>query len=246
MNPAVAVIILLGVLFAITWLLRQPPAARQQMLRQALWLGGLSAVLLALFSGRLPPLVAAMGGALVFLPRLLAARRLFGAGNTAARPSGGANPKVSTRFLDMSLDHDSGVMHGTVREGPFSGRALSQLSVDELLQLLAQCRSDDAQSASVLEAYLDRTHGDDWRERMSAGGQDDGKNSGTDGPRTAHGNATMSVAEARDILGVSSDAGHGEIIAAHRQLMQKLHPDRGGPTYLAAKVNQAKDVLLKQ
>ncbi|MFT5172859.1 MAG: hypothetical protein ACI8W7_001027 [Gammaproteobacteria bacterium] len=232
MNPAVAVFILICVLFAITWLLRQPSAVRAQTLRQVLWLGGMSAVLLALLSGRISPLIAAMGGALVVLPRLFARFR------TPAQPAGGGTSKVSTRFVDMSLDHDSGDMNGTVREGAFSGRQLSQLSLDELLQLLAQCHSDDPQSASVLEAYLDRSQGDSWREHLSAGTQH--------GQSAAHGSAAMSAEEAREVLGVSTHAGHDEIIAAHRQLMQKLHPDRGGSTYLAAKVNQAKDVLSKQ
>ena len=232
MNPAVAIFILICVLFAITWLLRQPSAARAQTLRQVLWLGGTFAVLLALLSGRLAPLIAAMGGALIVLPRL------FARFNTPAQPSGGATSKVSTRFIDMSLDHDSGDLHGTVREGAFSGRQLSQLSIDELLQLLAQCHRDDPQSASVLEAYLDRSHGDSWRDHLSAGTQH--------GQGSAQGSAAMNAEQAREVLGVSPHAGHDEIIAAHRQLMQKLHPDRGGSTYLAAQVNQAKDVLLKQ
>jgi curved DNA-binding protein CbpA len=54
----------------------------------------------------------------------------------------------------------------------------------------------------------------------------------------------MSRKEALAVLGLEEDASDEDIVAAHRKLMQKLHPDRGGNDYLAAKVNQAKDLLL--
>ncbi|WP_242119030.1 J domain-containing protein [Sphingomonas lacusdianchii] len=51
-------------------------------------------------------------------------------------------------------------------------------------------------------------------------------------------------AEARAILGVGKDAKAGEIRAAHRRLMQAVHPDRGGSADLARRINAARDVLL--
>ena len=54
----------------------------------------------------------------------------------------------------------------------------------------------------------------------------------------------MSVAEAREILGVNKDASKQEITYAHRKLMARLHPDKGGSTFLATRVNLAKDTLL--
>jgi len=54
----------------------------------------------------------------------------------------------------------------------------------------------------------------------------------------------MTTAEAREILGVKPDASREEIIRAHKRMMQKVHPDRGGTDLLAAQLNQAKDTLL--
>lgn len=63
--------------------------------------------------------------------------------------------------------------------------------------------------------------------------------------------STMDAKEAQDILGLKGDIHRGEITAemvndAHRRLIQKLHPDRGGNDYLAARVNLARDLLLKR
>ena len=57
---------------------------------------------------------------------------------------------------------------------------------------------------------------------------------------------TMSIEEAYNILGLSSGATKQQIILAHRKLIQKIHPDRGGNTYLASKINLAKQILLKK
>lgn len=54
----------------------------------------------------------------------------------------------------------------------------------------------------------------------------------------------MSRTEALDILGLRGDATVVEIRDAHRRLMQTCHPDHGGSSYLAARINAAKDVLL--
>lgn len=65
------------------------------------------------------------------------------------------------------------------------------------------------------------------------------------GGSTSAGSSDMSLEQAREILGLDGNASRDEIIAAHRRLMQKVHPDRGGSTYLAQQLNEAKRVLLK-
>ncbi len=176
---------------------------------------------------------------LAFAPLLLALlmrhRALRHRIKAARGPTRGQTSEVNTRFLRMSLDHDSGEMTGLVVRGRFEGRYLDQLQPEELVALWRECRVEDAQSAAVLEAYLDRAHGEEWRQ--AAGGQTG------DGPRPSAGGA-MTEEEALNILGLEPGADRTEVIEAHRRLMQKVHPDHGGSNYLAAKINEAKDLLL--
>jgi hypothetical protein len=151
-------------------------------------------------------------------------------GLTGASP--GRTSEIETDYLRMHLDHDSGTMSGTVRRGPFQGRDLSALSRDELVELWRQCRADDPQAAKLLEAYLDRLHAD-WREAGSSAGH------------TASGSGgAMTREEAFQILGLSPGAGEAEIREAYHRLMKKIHPDLGGSAYFAAKLNQARELLL--
>jgi hypothetical protein len=153
-------------------------------------------------------------------------------------PKPGQSSNVGTAYLDMELDHDSGRLDGRIKAGRFAGKRLSELAVPQLVDLLEDCRASDPQSVALVEAYLDRNH-PDWRE---AAGETAG---GTQEKREAFA-PQMTPAEARRILGVDEDADEDAIREAHRRLMLKNHPDQGGSTYLAAKINQAKDVLLKR
>ncbi len=65
------------------------------------------------------------------------------------------------------------------------------------------------------------------------------------GPRQPRGAPSgMSREDAYAVLGLAPGASETMIREAHRRLMAKLHPDRGGSDYLAAQINQARDVLL--
>jgi hypothetical protein len=155
----------------------------------------------------------------------------------ASRKSPGQKSEVRTEALEMELDHDSGRMEGRCLKGQFAGRALSSLSHNKLLQLLKELRVADPQGALLIEAYLDRrSHG--WRAR----GSDDAARDEPGQPRDPR--SRMTSNEAYEVLGLETSSREEAIRAAHRRLMMKLHPDQGGSTYLAARINEAKEVLL--
>ena len=176
----------------------------------------------------------------------LGAWMLFGQRLPRGWPGGTASgndtrvSRVTTDFLEVELEHDSGAMRGRVIKGFFQGRDLESLRPVEVAHLWSDCQFEDPQSAQILEAYLDRIH-PTWRDDIARGDRSNGTNEGT---RDAAGRRAMSLEEARDILGVGEDATDDDIRSAHKKLMLKLHPDRGGSHTLASKVNEAKDVLL--
>jgi hypothetical protein len=158
----------------------------------------------------------------------------WGAGSVQKSP--GQTSRVETEHLEVELDHDTGQIRGRVLKGFFSGRNLETLVPAEMAHLWQDCRFADPQSAQIIETYLDRVH-PTWREDTARG---DGASSGPHSSPDGH----MTRAQALDILGLSDGASEDDIRRAHRDLMMKMHPDRGGSTFLAAKINEAKDVLL--
>lgn len=239
------------VLWGLHWFRRTPSAQVAAGLRKAAIYGGIGLLVVLVVSGRLSPILAALAAAVPAVLRLANLLRLFpalqqllrslgvlgvpGAAGGMGSLGGGQSSAIQTRFIDMTLDHGSGRMDGTVREGPSLGRRLSDLGLDELLALLNLCRAQDPQSAAVLEAYLDRERGD-WR---------DSYESPAAGPQVRP-STTMDRAEALRVLGLAEGAGPDQVRAAHRSLMQRFHPDRGGSDYLASLINRAKDLLLKE
>nr|WP_205790276.1 DnaJ domain-containing protein [Microvirga makkahensis] len=162
--------------------------------------------------------------------------RLPGLGGHS-QPTSGGTSRVRSASIEMELDHDTGDMNGTVLAGTFAGQGLSTLDLAQLQHLLRECGSDDPDGVRLLEAYLDRRF-PDWRTRTREDEQTQA------GPRPSSG--TMTEEEACQILDIRPGADAEEIRQAYRNLMKKLHPDQGGSAYLAARVNQAKDVLLKR
>lgn len=159
---------------------------------------------------------------------------LIDAGLAPRKPN---TSRVNTRFLKLTLDHKSGQVTGDIVDGPFAGRRIESLRVDELVDLFVYYRNEDQQSARLIEAYLDRTS-PTWRARYGPDGapkQDSYTAAG--GP--------MSKSEALRLLGLTLGATADEVRAAHRRKLQEHHPDRGGDPDMAARINQARDVLLE-
>lgn len=151
------------------------------------------------------------------------------------RKSAGQVSRVRSAFVEMELDHDTGKMRGRILAGRHEGAALDALDVATLAGFLPDI---DEESRSLLMAYLDRRE-PLWRENAQAGATAGSSHRGWS-------TGKMTEEEAYQILGVQPGASARDIGLAHRSLMKKLHPDQGGSTYLAARVNEAKDVLLRR
>ena len=149
------------------------------------------------------------------------------------RKSAGQTSHVRSAYLEMELDHDSGAMRGRIAAGSHQGAALETLDVETLAGLLEEF---DEESRALLMAYLDRRD-PSWSEyaqgHAAAG-------------RAAAGSGKMTEQEAYQILGLQPGASTDAITRAHRTLMKKLHPDQGGSTYLAARINEAKEILFRR
>nr|WP_233710157.1 DnaJ domain-containing protein [Aestuariicella albida] len=210
---------------------RQPPEARKTLLRKYIIYGLVLAAVALAATGRLHWI-----GALIAV--LIPVIRQFGMLALRHLPikdwlskQSFANPTLTTRFVRMTVNMTNGEMKGEILAGDFQGRSLESLSEEELNGLLASYREQDTESARLLTAYIQR------RFSRQGGASGNRTNESTTGHMDRH--------EALQILGLKDDATEKDIIQAHRKLMQKVHPDRGGSDYLAAKINQAKDFLLK-
>lgn len=139
---------------------------------------------------------------------------------------------VRSRFIAMTLDHDTGEVTGRVVAGAFKGAELIALGENDTRLLLDEVAADP-DSRALLETWLDKNRAG-WREYFAGG-------AGTEAPPSP----ADAEAEAYAVLGLKPGATPDEIHAAHRNLMKGVHPDQGGSTYLAAKINEARDRLLK-
>ncbi|MGH6734749.1 MAG: DnaJ domain-containing protein [Methyloceanibacter sp.] len=226
--------LLLLLIFGARLLTKADPKTLALTLRKA---GGVALLAVAGFlaiRGALPIAIplAAFGLALVGGGSRLGLGGVFG----SSQKSPGQTSHVGTERLDMELDHDTGYMDGTCHTGRFAGRKLSSLSDREAIELYHEFEADGLKEAALMEAYLD------WRIAEWRDPTEDRSAKADRGRTRAKGG--MTVEEARAVLEVGPNASAEDIRQAHRRLMMKLHPDQGGSTYLAARINEAKEVLL--
>lgn len=232
--------VMIGLILAGNWFVSANPKTIIKALKWLLIGLFVAIVLFFIISGRLGLALWALPA---LLPWLLRARTVARAAKNFSRMAGsstqsGQASTVSSRFLEMELDHDTGDMSGFVRAGDHAGRKLESLSISQLMELFQQYQDDDVESARLLAAYLDREH-PDWRE-------DDAAGENQEHHYTSPHSGQMDRAEALRVLGLDDPVDEAEIKAAYHRLIGSMHPDRGGSAYLTAKINEARDVLLDQ
>jgi hypothetical protein len=225
-------------LYIILWAIRQfgriTPAQAAKIVRGGGFAVGVAAVLMLVLRGSL--------GAAGMLASALFAGGFSRGGNpfasimnAAGWGRGEARESIArSATIEMRLDRTNGRMSGQVTAGPYTGWDLDRMTRTDCLKVYNYCAGDDPEGAALLEAYFDRRF-PAWRQAEQGDG--DPRPRGWSG-------GSLTRDEAYEILGLPKGAGRDEIVAAHRGLMKKLHPDYGGSTALAARVNQAKDVLL--
>ena len=232
MPIVIALALLVAFALGVAWFLRANPSAMARLARPiliilgAMGVGGLLILAVAFLPGLLPELFG-LAGIIATALIARAARRRSSPG--FGSPGAAQRTEARTAFLEAWIDHATGDVGGSVLQGRFIGRTLDGLADAELLELHGEC-ARDPDSLKVLEAYLDRRLGSGWRRGQEAPPRD---------PR-----ADMTRQEAFSVLGLAEGASPDEIRAAHRRLIQRVHPDVGGSTDLAARINRAKDVLL--
>jgi hypothetical protein len=233
MNFVLGLILLFLLLQAIKQFGRMDAASAARIIRHGGGVVGMIGALLLLLRGRFGLAATVAGMMANFAGWRTTGGVPPGFGNAGAGARQGRSSVARSAMVEMRLDHDSGAMTGTILAGAYAGRAVETLSRPELVSLRQELARDDPDGVSLLEAYLDRRFAG-WREA------DEGQR------QRRGGGGSMSRREALEVLGLAEGASGADIVRAHRTLMKKFHPDHGGSTTLAARVNQAKDVLMQR
>lgn len=226
-----AALLLLGFLLARSNVFpRFPLRMTQGLPEKALSIGAVVAALFVLLRGNLWAALVLFGVALWLLGR--ANRR-----TEAAGPQHRPVSRLRSAMIEMEYDQRRDTMTGMVIAGPLEGVALDRLDRGNCEGLYRQALREDPDGARLLEAYFDRRF-TGWRR---AGDRDTHA-----GPRGMAATGGMSEDEAYEVLGLRRGATREDIVRSHRTVMKKWHPDQGGSADLAARANEAKEVLLRR
>lgn len=211
---------------------RMPREKRKRFLWTSAFWGVLLGSLLLVATGKmhwigagLAALIPLTKGLLGFGLRAWPLLRFFSHFKTGPSQFRTKNIRVEVNFVSQKID-------GEVLQGDFSGRQLSDLNEDEIGALANYLREQDRESYVLLQAFL-----------LRSGYAQKSDDRSTDGNSQQTFNE-LSENEAWDVLGLKPGTSSADIIKTHRRLIQRLHPDRGGSDYLAAKINAAKDKLV--
>ena len=153
------------------------------------------------------------------------------------RPARAASTIQRSTTVELATDRNSGRRVARMIGGPHAGAVLDSIGLDGCLAVLAACRGPDPGGALLLEAYLDS---------RSAGWRPTRETDHDAGPRRTRATGGMTEEQAYQLLGLGSGAPRDAVVSAHRSLMKKWHPDQGGTADLAARANEAKEVLLRR
>jgi hypothetical protein len=240
-NLLIAAAILIAIIYGSKFFATASPALLARLVKQG---GGLAALAVAGFIGLRGHMEIAigLGGFGLYLlgwGSSIGWGKYFGNVGSGQRPGGAS--RVRSAMIEMELDHATGAMEGLVLVGAYEGRQLGALTRPQCEDLYQTCLRDDPDGARLLEPYLDRRF-PGWRPAYDTG-DDPGSR---DGDTRARATGKMSEDEAYEVLGLAKTATREEVVSAHRALMKKLHPDHGGTTSLAARVNEAKEILLRR
>jgi len=223
-----AIVVLGLMLWAFKRWQKLPAARRKKVAIQYLLYAAILICLIAVLTGRLHWFGAVFAGVLAAarfgfstMIRVLPFLKMFGNSDLLG------TPEFETEFLKVQIDLQSGKISGIVIAGPHAGKSILDLSSDEIDELSKHYQAHDKKSFYLIRVIQQR-NGRTFDQEPSYPSVGD-----------------PSVDEALQILGLTPNPNKKDVITAHRSLMQKLHPDRGGNDYLAARVNLAKEVLIK-
>lgn len=220
MSPVV--LALLGLALFLVW--------RTPLRKPVLLAGGGLVVLWLVLTGKLHALFALLAAAIPFGQRIWQVMRLWPmVRQFLGKQQAPKTSEVKTASVHMILNLDSGSIEGDVLDGPFQGQPLTSLSVEQLREQIQWADAHDPEASALLRQFL------------QGKGESAGEQTETaDAPEIG----SMTRKQAAEILGVDENADAAEVRKAHRSLIGKLHPDKGGNDYLASLLNAAKARLL--